>query len=37
LAGLRRAGRLHAIARARFRQPGDGFTTVVRALTLAAA
>lgn len=37
LAGLRRAGRLHAIARARFRQPDNGFTTVVRALTLAAA
>jgi hypothetical protein len=33
---LRRAGRLQAIARARFRQPDDGFTTVVRTLTLAA-
>ena len=35
-ADLRRAGHLHAIARARFRQPDDGFTNVVRALTLAA-
>jgi Regulator of chromosome condensation (RCC1) repeat len=33
---LRRAGRLHAIARARFQQPDDGVTEVVRALTLAA-
>jgi hypothetical protein len=36
LAGLRRAGRLRAIARARFRQPDGGFTAVVRALMLVA-
>jgi alpha-tubulin suppressor-like RCC1 family protein len=36
LAALRRAGRLHAIARARFRQPDDGTTTVSRTLTLLA-
>jgi hypothetical protein len=36
LALLRRAGRLHANARARFRQPDDGVTSVVRAVTLVA-
>ena len=34
-ADLRRAGQLHGIARARFRQPGAGFTNIVRAVTLA--
>lgn len=33
---LRRTRRLHATARARFRQPDDGFTNVVRTVTLAA-
>jgi hypothetical protein len=33
---LRRTGRLHALVRARFRQPDDGVTSVVRALTLVA-
>lgn len=36
LTSLRRAGRLHATVRARFRQPDDGMTTVVRTLTLLA-
>jgi Regulator of chromosome condensation (RCC1) repeat len=35
-ARVRRAGRLHAVGRARFRQPDDAATTVVRALTLVA-
>jgi hypothetical protein len=36
LASLRRAGRLRATARARFQQPDDGTTTVVRTLMLLA-
>ena len=36
LTSLRRAGRLRATARVRFRQPDDGMTTVVRTLTLLA-